>query len=450
MRILFLSDNFPPEGNAPATRLHEHATRWVRAGHEVTVITCAPNFPEGKLFPGYRNAWRQVEVLDGIRVVRVKTYITANEGFLKRTLDYVSFMLMGDADGLFERRPDVVVATSPQFFCAIAGWAVSVAKWRPFVFELRDLWPASITAVGAMKRGLVIRLLERIELFLYRRADAVVSVTESFREDLVARGIARDKIHVVINGVDLERYEPRPRDEALAREFGLAGKFVAGYMGTHGIAHALPKVLEAAERLRDRDDIAFFFAGSGAERARVEQIVAERELANVKLIPRQPKERMPALWSLCDLSRRAAARQPGVRDGDSVEDLRVDGHGRADPDEPAGRRGHRHRPPHRQRRVRAARRPGRNGRCRAHIGRRSRTHADAAPNRPRSSAAVLSRRACARHAAGARSGGTAALNPDAVPLREHRGRRPLPQMPAHTGVSEPVVFLWEGHWWPDG
>lgn len=302
MRILFLSDNFPPEGNAPATRLHEHATRWVRAGHEVTVVTCAPNFPEGKLFAGYRNAWRQVEVLDGIRVVRVKTYITANEGFIKRTLDYVSFMLMATLMSLVERRPDVVVATSPQFFCAIAGWMVSVAKWRPFVFELRDLWPASITAVGAMKRGRVIRLLERIELFLYRRANAVVSVTESFREDLVARGIARDKIHVVINGVDLERYEPRPRDEALAREFGLAGKFVAGYMGTHGLAHALPKVLDAAERLRDRDDIAFFFAGSGAERARVEQIVAERKLANVKLIPRQPKERMPALWSLCDLS----------------------------------------------------------------------------------------------------------------------------------------------------
>lgn len=302
VRILFLSDNFPPEGNAPATRLHEHAIRWVRAGHEVTVITCAPNFPEGKLFAGYRNAWRQVEWVDGIRVVRVKTYITANEGFLKRSLDYMSFMLMGFVMGLFERRPDVVVATSPQFFCALGGWALSVAKWRPFVFELRDLWPASIIAVGAMKKSLLIRLLEKVELFLYRRADAVVSVTESFREDLVARGITRGKIHVVINGVDLGRYAPRPRDAALAREFGLEGKFVAGYMGTHGMAHALPSVLEAAERLRHRDDIAFFFAGAGAGRALVEKIVAERGLHNVRLIPRQPKERMPALWSLCDLA----------------------------------------------------------------------------------------------------------------------------------------------------
>lgn len=302
MRILFLSDNFPPEGNAPATRLYEHATRWVRAGHDVTVVTCAPNFPEGKLFPGYRNAWRQVETVDGIRVVRVKTYITANEGFLKRTLYYLSFMLMGFLLGMFERRPDVVVATSPQFFCAIGGWALSVVKRRPFVFELRDLWPASIVAVGAMKKSLTIRLLEKTELFLYRRAKAIVSVTQSFREDLVARGIDREKIHVVINGVDLDRYEPQARDAALAEEFGLAGKFVAGYMGTHGMAHALPKVLEAAERLRDRADIAFFFAGSGAERAHVEQIVAERGLSNVRLIPRQPKERMPSLWSLCDLA----------------------------------------------------------------------------------------------------------------------------------------------------
>jgi len=302
VRILFLSDNFPPEGNAPATRLYEHATRWVRAGHEVTVVTCAPNFPEGRLFPGYRNAWRQVEWLDGIRVVRVKTYITANEGFLKRTLDYLSFMLMATVMSVFERRPDVVVATSPQFFCALAGWMVGVLKWRPFVFELRDLWPASIMAVGAMRKSLVIRLLERVELFLYRRADAIVSVTESFREDLVARGVPRGKIHVVLNGVDLDRYEPRERDAALAREFGLEGRFVAGYMGTHGMAHALPKVLEAAERLGHREDIAFFFAGSGAERARVEQLVAERGLRNVRLIPRQPKEAMPALWSLCDVA----------------------------------------------------------------------------------------------------------------------------------------------------
>ncbi len=266
------------------------------------MITCAPNFPEGKLFAGYENRWRQVERIDGIRVVRVKTYITANEGFVRRTLDYMSFMVSGFVAGLFETRPDVVVSTSPQFFCALGTWALSAVRRLPWVFELRDLWPASIVAVGAMERSPVIRMLEKLELFMYRRADAIVSVTESFREDLASRGIDRTKIHVVINGVDLDRYAPRPRDQALARQFGLEGKFVLGYMGTHGMAHALDRVLDAAELLRDREDIAFFFAGSGAERARVEQRVAELRLDNVKMIPRQPKEAMPALWSLCDLA----------------------------------------------------------------------------------------------------------------------------------------------------
>lgn len=302
MHILFLSDNFPPESNAPATRLHEHALRWVHAGHEVTVITGAPNFPEGKLYAGYANRWRSVETIDGIRVVRVKTYITANEGFIRRTLDYMSFMASAFVAGLFERRPDVVVSTSPQFFCAVGGWALSGMRRLPWLFELRDLWPASIVAVGAMERGFAIRMLEKLELFLYRRADAIVSVTESFREDLVSRGIARNKIHVVINGVDLERYAPRPRDAALARQFDLENRFVLGYMGTHGMAHALDGVLDAAELLREREEIAFFFAGAGAERARVERAVAERGLRNVRLIPRQPKEAMPALWSLCDLA----------------------------------------------------------------------------------------------------------------------------------------------------
>jgi colanic acid biosynthesis glycosyl transferase WcaI len=302
MRILFLSDNFPPECNAPASRLHEHARYWVAEGHEVTVITGAPNFPEGKLFAGYRNVWRQAEMLDGIRVVRVKTYMTANQRFLKRTLDYMSFMASATFFGLFERRPDVIVATSPQFFCAQGGWLLSVLRRRPFVFELRDLWPASIVAVGALKRGVLVRLLERLELFLYRQADAIVSVTNSFREDLVRRGIERSKIEVVLNGADLSWCAPRPRDRALATEFGLQDKFVVGYLGTHGMAHGLDRVLEAAERLRHRSHVAFFFAGSGAERGHVERLVRERGLDNVRMIPGQPKERVAALWSLCDLA----------------------------------------------------------------------------------------------------------------------------------------------------
>ena len=151
MNVLFLTENFPPETNASATRVFERARYWVAWGHRVSVITCAPNFPRGKLMAGYRNRWHEVEVIDGIRVVRVKTFITANEGVVLRTLDFLSFMATGFWAGLFERRPDLVVATSPQFFAAVAGWAVGAARGLPFVFELGDLWPASIAAVGCRR-----------------------------------------------------------------------------------------------------------------------------------------------------------------------------------------------------------------------------------------------------------------------------------------------------------
>ena len=303
MHILFLTDNFPPEGNAPATRTFEHAREWVKLGHEVTVITCAPNFPEGVLFPGYKNKWYQREVMSGIDVVRVKTYITANEGFAKRILDYISFGVMGAVVGLFQKRPDIIVSTSPQFFCACGGWVLSVLRWKPWVFELRDIWPASITAVGAMEKNTFIRLLEKLEMFLYRRADRIVSVTNSFKTELIERGIDGDKIDVVVNGVDLSQYQPATeKDQSLSAQYNLQGKFVVAYIGTHGMAHALDKVLDAAAILEDEQDICFLFAGGGAARAELEASVARRGLGNVALIPRQPKEMMPALWSLCDIS----------------------------------------------------------------------------------------------------------------------------------------------------
>ncbi|MEK9643964.1 MAG: glycosyltransferase family 4 protein [Alphaproteobacteria bacterium] len=302
MKILFLTENFPPETNAAATRVYERALYWLRDGHDVTVITSAPNFPEGRLFDGYRNRWRQVEDCDGIRVVRVKTFISRNEGVARRTLDFVSFMFSAVFFGLFERRPDVISATSPQFFAAVGGWLLSVIRQRPFVFELGDLWPASIVAVGAMKPSLPIRMVEKLELFLYRRSAAVAALTHAFRENLVHRGIDPAKIRVVRNGVDGARYGPRPRDAVLAEEWGLKGKFVVGYIGTHGLAHALENVLYAADLLRDEPDIVFLFAGAGAARERLMREAETMGLQNVVFMPMQPKENMPAIWSLCDVA----------------------------------------------------------------------------------------------------------------------------------------------------
>lgn len=254
MHILFLTDNFPPEVNAPASRTFEHCREWVRAGHGVTVITCFPNFPDGKVFKGYRNRLRKMETLAGIRVIRVWSYIAANKGFLKRILDYVSFMFSAIAASLLVNKPDLVIGTSPQFFTVCAAYVVGRAKRIPFVFELRDLWPESIKAVGAMRQSILIGMLEKLELFLYRKASRIVSVTQSFKKNLVKRGIDGGKISVITNGADMSHFRPTQKDHELERKYGLEGKFVAAYVGTHGMAHGLETILRAAKQIKNFDD----------------------------------------------------------------------------------------------------------------------------------------------------------------------------------------------------
>jgi len=302
MRILFLTENFPPETNAAATRVFERALYWVKDGHLVTIITSAPNFPQGKLHDGWKNKWYQTEIHEDIRVVRVKTYIAANRGTTRRMLDFVSFMITAFVAGLFEKRPDVIAATSPQFFAAVCGWALGAVRRIPFVFELGDLWPASIIAVGAMRPSIYLRLMEKLELFLYHRSASVAALTHSFKKNLIKRGISAEKISVVTNGVDLWRYAPQSRDDSLAKTWRLKNKFVFGYVGTHGMAHGLSNILDAAKLLKHRDNIRFLLVGDGAERTALIAYAKKLQLNNVVFLPPQPKEMMPKVWSLCDVA----------------------------------------------------------------------------------------------------------------------------------------------------
>jgi glycosyltransferase involved in cell wall biosynthesis len=302
VHVLFLTENFPPEVNASATRVHERGVYWVKAGHDVTVVTCFPNFPQGRLYAGWKQRPWSEERVDGIRVIRLPTYVARNEGFLRRTLDFVSFMCVAVLATPRLPRPDVVVATSPQFFAAVGGWLVAALKRRPFVFELGDLWPASIRAVGAMRESVVLDWLEKLELFLYRRSAAVVALTRPFKADLVRRGIDPAKIAVVMNGVDLPRYSPRPKDPGVLSRHGLEGRFVVGYVGTHGLAHDLGNVLAAAERLHDVPQARLLFVGDGAAKPQLVEQARARGLENVVFVEPQPKESMPAYWSACDVA----------------------------------------------------------------------------------------------------------------------------------------------------
>ena len=297
MKILFLTDNFQPEVNAPASRTYEHCVEWAKEGVEVTVITCAPNFPQGRVYEGYRNKLYQEEWMDGIRVIRVWSYITANAGFTRRVLDYVSFALSASLASLFIKT-DIIIATSPQFFAAVGGYTASLLKRRPWLMEVRDLWPESIKAVEAMDHQRAIDWLERLELHLYRKARQVIVVTDAFKANISGRGIPANKIQVVKNGVRLSQFRPQPKDAGLTESLGLQGKFVLGYLGTHGLAHKLDFILECASEAPEH--VHFLFIGDGAERARLLDIQQGKGLANVSLLPSIPRSEVARYISLTD------------------------------------------------------------------------------------------------------------------------------------------------------
>lgn len=303
MNILFITDNFYPEGNAIASRVYERACYWVKWGHQVTVITSAPNFPEGKLYPGYKNKWFQKEILNGITVIRVKTFIKSNKGFFLRIIDFLSFMLPAFFAGLLQKKSDIVATTSPQFFGAIAACLVAKCKRVQFVLELGDIWPESIVGVGAMRDSSVIRLLEKIEGWLYRKSNKIIVVSPAFKENLILKNVSAEKIFIITNGVDLSKYSPKSRNEALLKRYDIEkNKFIIGYIGTHGMAHALENVLKAALLLSHEKNIQFIFVGTGAERNKLIALSETLQLKNVLFIPAQPKETVIDYWSLCSIS----------------------------------------------------------------------------------------------------------------------------------------------------
>lgn len=300
MRILFFSHYFPPEGNAPSSRVHALCKRWVQAGHQVAVITCAPNVPDGKVYDGYRNRLTQREEIDGIEVVRVWTYLAANAGTVKRIANFVSYMFSAVVRSLALPRPDVIVATSPQFFCGWAGVWASRLKRAPLILEIRDIWPESIVAVGAMRKSRLIRFLEWLERRMYAAATHIVTVGEGYRRQLVDKGVPQDSISVITNGVDGDLFHPREPDAALEAAHDLNGKFICSYIGTIGMACGLEVVLDAAELLkrRGRGDAQFLLVGDGAVRGQLQQQAEERGLENVLFVGRQDKSLMPGYLSI--------------------------------------------------------------------------------------------------------------------------------------------------------
>jgi len=295
--ILFLTHYFPPEVNAPANRTYEHTIRLVKSGVAVTVITNHPNHPHGKLYPGYQNRWISRENVDGMNVVRVKTFLTPNKGTIRRSINYLVYMLMAVIVSGKIRNIDRIVATSPQFFCGIAGAIVSRIRNRPLVLEIRDLWPDSITAVDAIKKNVLVRLLIKAERWMYFSASKIITLTNAFKHHIIGYGYPANKIKTITNGIDFQRIQIVDPDPLI---FEKNNQFILSYIGTFGLAHKLETVLETAILLSEYKDIHFLLIGDGADRAHLETIISEKSIKNITLLPLQLKKSIPYYLNLSD------------------------------------------------------------------------------------------------------------------------------------------------------
>jgi len=307
VKILYVSQYFPPEMGAPAARADELSRHWARMGHEVTVLTGFPNHPTGVVPEDWRPRFHQLrytETVEGVRVVRTWLWPLPNRKAHERMRNYASFCISAAISGLDLQKPDAIIATSPQLLVALSGWWLAFWKRVPFVFEVRDLWPESLAAVGAgSETSLLHRSLRAVARFLYRRADRVVVVSPAFKDHLVRFcDVPAGKIFIVENGVETDLFRPDPEAAEVRRQLQLEDRFLICYIGTMGNAHGLETLIAAAEELQTAlPNAKFLLIGEGAEKQKIMELAAGRGLANVKFLGQQPRERIPAYVSAADL-----------------------------------------------------------------------------------------------------------------------------------------------------
>jgi len=293
---------------APAARAAEFSRLWARQGHDVTVLTGFPNHPTGRVHPGYRRRlWRMVstEAEDGVKIVRSWLLPFPNGKAYERMLNYSSFFVSAASTGLFLERPDVVIASSPQLLVGLAGWWLARCKNVPFVFEVRDLWPESLAAVGAgTEDSMLHRALAAVAGFLYQNSDRIVVVTPAFKDHLIERWqIPRHRITVVEHGVNVDEFSPLQSSFALRKRLDAEGRFVVSYIGTIGMAHGLETLVEAACLLQhSAPHVLFLIVGEGAEKQRIKTLVRDRNLANIRFVDQRPRSEIPGYICASDAS----------------------------------------------------------------------------------------------------------------------------------------------------
>jgi glycosyltransferase involved in cell wall biosynthesis len=305
MRILYLSQYFPPEVGATQTRAYEMAAGLVRAGHDVTIIAEVPNHPSGTIPPKYRGKIYERTMLDGIAVIRVWVKASPVKNFRNRMAFYLSYMLMAILAGLLlaRKKYDVIYSTSPPLFVGAVGLTLSYLRRIPFVFEVRDLWPESAVAMGELQNQRAVEWATKLEEVCYRRARQIVVATDGIRRRLLERGLPAPKITFIPNGANLQIFQPQTEAGKQRRaELGLNGKFVVLYAGIVGVAQGMETIVETARLLVDHRDIFFLVIGEGPKKAEVQTLQKSLKLTNLVLLGEKPQKEMASYFSAGDVA----------------------------------------------------------------------------------------------------------------------------------------------------
>lgn len=301
MHVLILTQYYAPESVGAAIWIRELTTDLARAGHEVAVLTGFPNYPDRVVFDGYRGKALLREELDGVDVIRTYIYASPSEAMWSRALNFGSFCASSALGGLAAPRPDVIYCIMPPLPLGLSAEFLGLIKRVPVVANVQDIYPDIAVALGILRSPVVIRLFGAIERFVYRQATDVVVISDGFKENLVIKGVAQDKVHVVPNWADPSFIRPGPRDNAFRRRVDVGERFALVYSGNLSHNSNIEPVIGAAEMLRG-EPFAFVIVGEGVRKTHLVREVRRRNLDNVTFLPFQPLDEYPNVLKAADMN----------------------------------------------------------------------------------------------------------------------------------------------------
>jgi len=301
MKILFLTQYFPPEVGAPQNRIKGLAKKFLELKNKIFVLTAMPNYPKGKIFSEYKHKIFYIENIEGIKIYRTWIYAKKTKNFFLRLLNYFSFTISSLVFGIFLPKSDIIIVESPPLFLGITGFLLSKIKKAKFVFNISDLWPESAVKLNVLHNKLLIKLAYKLEMFLYKKADLISCQTKGILKNIQQRGIDKEKLILITNGIDTNQLYPMKKDKKWIKKFKITNEFVIGYVGNHGLAQNLETIILAAEILKDFKKIKFIFVGDGPDKERLQNLVKIKKLKNVAMFPIQEKKYIPHILSTMDV-----------------------------------------------------------------------------------------------------------------------------------------------------